>query len=131
MKGEINAADPSKSVPQGYAEVEHAHEVSHQMGLLDEYEDIHVKDRKTHTDHSLMGDYANEGIDKVTLAPRHGERDGEDHRPRDGQGADIADGARRRLSRASPLSDSNRRPPPSHALRNGCRGLPLVADRLV
>jgi hypothetical protein len=74
MKGEINAADPSKSVPQNYAEVEHAHEVSHQMGLLDEYEDIHVKDRKTYTDHSLMGDYANEGIDKVTLAPRHGER---------------------------------------------------------
>src|SRR5205823_8566342 len=29
------------------------------------------------------------------------------------------------------LTDSNRRPPPYHALRNGCRGLPPVADRLV
>jgi hypothetical protein len=74
MKGEINQADPSKSVPQGYAEVEHAHEVSHQMGLLDEYEDIHVAKRKTYSDHSLMGDYANEGYDKVRLQPRHGER---------------------------------------------------------
>jgi hypothetical protein len=34
-------------------------------------------------------------------------------------------------SRGSPLTDSNRRPPPYHALRNGCRGLPPVADRLI
>ena len=74
MKGEINKDDPSKSVPQGYAEVEHAHEVSHQMGLLDEYENIHVKDRKVYTDDSLMGDYAHEGYDKVALHARHGER---------------------------------------------------------
>ena len=31
----------------------------------------------------------------------------------------------------SPLTDSNRRPPPYHALRNGCYGLPPVADRLI
>ena len=31
----------------------------------------------------------------------------------------------------SPLTDSNRRPPPYHALPNRCRGLPPVADRLV
>lgn len=74
MKGEINKDDPSKSIPYGYAEVEHAHEVSHQMGLLDEYENIHVKDRKTFKDNSLMGDYATEGYDKVALQPRHGER---------------------------------------------------------
>lgn len=74
MKGEINTADPSKSIPYGYAEVEHAHEVSHQMGLLDEYEDASVKNRKTYTDNSLMGDYASEGYDKVALQPRHGER---------------------------------------------------------
>jgi hypothetical protein len=74
MKGEINQSDPSKSVPQGYAEVERAHEVSHQMGLLDEYEDISVKNRKSYKDHSLMGDYANEGYDQVTLSPRHGAR---------------------------------------------------------
>jgi len=74
MKPEYNATDPSKSVPAFYAEVEHAHEVSHQMGLLDEYEEARVPDRKTYQDHSLMGDYANEGYDKVMLQPRHGER---------------------------------------------------------
>lgn len=74
MKGEVNASDPTQSVPWGYAEVEHAHEASHQMGLLDEYEDVHVKARQVFTDHSLMGDYANEGYDKVKLHPRHGER---------------------------------------------------------
>jgi hypothetical protein len=56
-----------------------------------------------------MGDYANEGIDKVALAPRHGERDGEDHRPRDGQGADIADGARNASSNVTRLSSRKRR----------------------
>jgi len=30
---------------------------------------------------------------------------------------------------ASPLTDSNRRPPPYHALRNRCRPLPAVAER--
>lgn len=74
MKPEYNAADPSKSVPVEYGEVEHAHEVSHQMGLLDEYEDAAVPDRKTYDDHSLMGDYAGQGYDKVQLLPRHGER---------------------------------------------------------
>jgi hypothetical protein len=29
----------------------------------------------------------------------------------------------------SPLTDSSRRPPPYHALRSGCGGLPPVADR--
>jgi hypothetical protein len=36
-----------------------------------------------------------------------------------------------RRKNRSPLTDSNRRPPPYHALRNRCRGLPPVADRLV
>jgi hypothetical protein len=67
-------ADPSKAVPVEYGEVEHAHEVSHQMGLLDEYEDVSVPDRKTYDDHSLMGDYAHEGYHEVQLHPRHGER---------------------------------------------------------
>ncbi len=74
LKPEYNASDPSKSVPPEYAEIEHAHEVSHQMGLLDEYEDMAVPDRKTFKDNSLMGDYANEGYDKVSLKARHGER---------------------------------------------------------
>jgi hypothetical protein len=38
---------------------------------------------------------------------------------------------RLRASKISPLTDSNRRPPPYHAPPNRCRGLPPVADRLV
>ena len=55
-------------------EVTHAHELSHQMGLLDEYEDATVKDRKVYTDHSIMGDYYKEGQEEATAKPRHGER---------------------------------------------------------
>jgi hypothetical protein len=73
LKPEYNE-DPSKGVPAMYGETEHAHEVSHQMGLLDEYEDLGVPDRKVYKDHSLMGDYASEGYWTVTLHPRHGER---------------------------------------------------------
>jgi hypothetical protein len=66
--------DKTKEIPVGYAELEHAHELSHQMGLLDEYEDISVPDRKTYKDHSLMGDYANEGFRDAAVQLRHGER---------------------------------------------------------
>ena len=52
----------------------HVHEVSHQMGLLDEYADVTVPDRKVYDDHSIMGDYYKEGMTEATAKPRHGER---------------------------------------------------------
>jgi hypothetical protein len=50
------------------------HEVSHQMGLLDEYADVSVPNRKVYDDHSIMGDYYKEGMTEATAKPRHGER---------------------------------------------------------
>ena len=52
----------------------HVHEVSHQMGLLDEYADVSVPNRKVYDDHSIMGDYYTEGMTEATAKPRHGER---------------------------------------------------------
>jgi len=52
----------------------HVHEVSHQMGLLDEYADVSVPNRKVYTDHSIMGDYYSEGMTEATAKARHGER---------------------------------------------------------
>ena len=55
-----------------------AHEIGHQMGLLDEYEDPTVADRATaaspgiHTDHSIMGNYYVEGMDQAEVKLRHG-----------------------------------------------------------
>ena len=40
-----------------------------QMGLLDEYNDVTVPDRKVYTDHSIMGDYYSEGMTEATAAP--------------------------------------------------------------
>jgi hypothetical protein len=67
-------ADNRQNWYVGTPEVTHAHELSHQMGLLDEYEDVSVKDRKVYTDHSIMGDYYTEGQQEAEAKPRHGER---------------------------------------------------------
>jgi hypothetical protein len=50
------------------------HEVSHQMGLLDEYADVTVPSRKVYDDHSIMGDYYTEGMTEATAKGRHGDR---------------------------------------------------------
>jgi hypothetical protein len=55
-------------------EYTYAHEISHQMGLLDEYANDSVPDRKVYTDHSLMGDYYTEGMTEASVKLRHGER---------------------------------------------------------
>ena len=52
----------------------HVHEVSHQMGLLDEYADVSVPSRTVYDDHSIMGDYYKEGMTEATAKARHGER---------------------------------------------------------
>ena len=52
----------------------HVHEVSHQMGLLDEYADVTVPGRKVYDDHSIMGDYYTEGMTEATAKGRHGDR---------------------------------------------------------
>ena len=50
------------------------------MGLLDEYVDATAVNRRTatssgvHEDHSLMGDYPNEGFDTAEVKLRHGQK---------------------------------------------------------
>ena len=58
----------------GSPDYTHVHEVSHQMGLLDEYADVSVPSRKVYDDHSIMGDYYTEGMTEATAKARHGER---------------------------------------------------------
>jgi hypothetical protein len=58
----------------GSPEYVYAHEMSHQMGLLDEYASDSAPKRKVHTDHSIMGDYVNEGLGEAEAKLRHGER---------------------------------------------------------
>ena len=58
----------------GSPDYTHVHEVSHQMGLLDEYADVSVPNRKVYDDHSIMGDYYKEGMTEATAKARHGER---------------------------------------------------------
>ncbi|MFN8377602.1 MAG: hypothetical protein U0452_02925 [Anaerolineae bacterium] len=59
--------------------VSRAHELGHQMGLLDEYEDPGVENRKdstasgVHTDHSVMGNYEDEGFAPAEAKLRHGQ----------------------------------------------------------
>jgi hypothetical protein len=55
-------------------EYTYAHEISHQMGLLDEYANDSVPNRKVYDDHSIMGDYYTEGMTQATAKLRHGER---------------------------------------------------------
>jgi hypothetical protein len=55
-------------------EYTYAHEISHQMGLLDEYANDSVPSRKVYDDHSIMGDYYTEGMTQATAKLRHGER---------------------------------------------------------
>jgi hypothetical protein len=60
--------------------IRYAHELSHLMGLLDEYQDATAVNRRTatssgvHEDHSLMGDYPNEGYDTAEVKLRHGQK---------------------------------------------------------
>ena len=58
----------------GSPEYVYAHEVSHQMGLLDEYASDSAPKRKVYDDHSIMGDYVNEGLAEAEAKLRHGER---------------------------------------------------------
>ena len=58
----------------GSPDYTHVHEVSHQMGLLDEYSDVSVPNRKVYDDHSIMGDYYKEGMTEATAKARHGDR---------------------------------------------------------
>jgi hypothetical protein len=57
--------------------IHRAHELGHQLGLLDEKIDPQVEDRKdakapgVFQDNSVMGDYMTEGIDKATVKLRH------------------------------------------------------------
>lgn len=57
--------------------IHRAHELGHQLGLLDEKIDPQVEDRKdakspgVFQDNSVMGDYMKEGIDKATVKLRH------------------------------------------------------------
>jgi hypothetical protein len=57
-----------------------AHEMGHQLGLLDEYVDPDVPNRATatspgvFTDHSIMGNYYNEGRAAAVAKLRHGQR---------------------------------------------------------
>lgn len=60
--------------------IRYAHELSHLMGLLDEYQDATAVNRRTatssgvHADHSLLGDYPNEGYDTAEVKLRHGQK---------------------------------------------------------
>ena len=72
--GPVEIDGKSFTISSNYAEIEHAHEVSHQLGLLDEYISGDVPGREVYSDHSLMGDYPNEGVEQVSLKPRHGQR---------------------------------------------------------
>lgn len=64
----------------GEKEIHLAHELGHQLGLLDEYRDIHsptrndVKSDGIFRDHSLMGNYQEESIKKADIKLRHGQR---------------------------------------------------------
>jgi hypothetical protein len=60
--------------------VDRAHELSHQLGLRDEYIDAAVRARRNASasgvfqDHSLMGNYYTEGRDVAEVKLRHGEQ---------------------------------------------------------
>ena len=60
--------------------IEYAHEISHTLGLFDEYIDPTVVAPRTATspgvfdDHSLMGNYFTEGIPEAEVKLRHGQR---------------------------------------------------------
>lgn len=59
--------------------IEFAHEISHTLGLRDEYVDPQVVRRRTSAspgvfeDHSIMGNYFNEGIPQAEVKLRHGQ----------------------------------------------------------
>ena len=59
--------------------IHRAHELGHQLGLLDEKIDPYADDRKdakapgVYQDNSVMGDYIKEGVDKATGKLRHAE----------------------------------------------------------
>ena len=70
----------------GSPEYVYAHEISHQMGLLDEYASDYAPSRKVYDDHSIMGDYVKEGLQEAGAKLRHGERLAAHGRRRDRQG---------------------------------------------
>jgi hypothetical protein len=59
--------------------IRYAHELSHLMGLLDEYQDPTAVNRRTatssgvHDDHSVMGDYPHQGYATAEVKLRHGQ----------------------------------------------------------
>jgi hypothetical protein len=56
-----------------------AHELSHQLGILDEYESFEQSaSRQVQRDNSLMGDFLAEGSEKASVKPRHIEQLGND-----------------------------------------------------
>jgi hypothetical protein len=56
-----------------------AHELSHQLGLTDEYADkARSINRVEHTDNSLMGDFLKEGSENASIKPRHVDEIGSD-----------------------------------------------------
>jgi hypothetical protein len=64
----------------GSSATDHAHEFGHQIAMYDEYVDATVANRATaaspgiRTDHSIMGDYPNEGPLRARARLRHGQR---------------------------------------------------------
>ncbi len=59
--------------------IDRAHEMGHQIGLLDEYVDADAPNRATaasrevHTDNSIMGNYPGEGVRDADVRQRHGD----------------------------------------------------------
>ena len=72
--------------------VSRAHELGHQLGLLDEYEDPGVEKRKdksasgVHEDNSVMGNYEVEGFEPAEAKLRHGEHIAKDISDATGRG---------------------------------------------
>ena len=58
----------------GSPEYVYAHEMSHQMGLLDEYASDSAPRRTVYEDNSIMGDFVTEGMAEAEAKLRHGER---------------------------------------------------------
>jgi hypothetical protein len=75
-----NGTDDVENWFIGSSATDHAHEFGHQIAMYDEYVDATVANRATaaspgvFTDHSLMGDYPNEGVVRARARRRHGNR---------------------------------------------------------
>jgi len=75
-----NGTDDVENWFIGSSATDHAHEFGHQIAMYDEYVDANVANRATaaspgvRTDHSIMGDYPNEGVPRARARLRHGRR---------------------------------------------------------